>query len=120
MAEYIDGDKQKRKEIKKMQVVIVEPCTAACVKEIDGSLEAMQSIVGGRIESVPFEEKPQLCIVCNEEGKLLKLEDNFVNYDDIIVGTAFICKRGVEDFESLTDAEAEQVCEILNSSDERW
>ena len=101
-----------------MKVVIVEPCAEARVEEIGGSLREMQQIVGGNIKSVPFEDLPELRIVCNKEGELLGLEDNFYNYDDIICGTAFVCKAGKEDFESLSDEEAEQVLEILNSREE--
>ena len=97
-----------------MKIVIIEPNEKARIEEIGGSLREMQQIVGGNIESVPFEDLPELRIVCNEEGKLLGLEDNFVNFDDIICGTAFICKAGKEDFESLTDEEAEMALEILN------
>lgn len=97
-----------------MQIVIIEPNEKARIEEIGGSLREMQQIVGGCIESVPFEDLPELRIVCNEEGKLLGLEDNFINYDDIICGTAFICKNGKEDFAGLTDDEAEQVLELFN------
>lgn len=101
-----------------MQIVIIEPNEKARIEEIGGSLREMQQIVGGNIESVPFEDLPELRIVCNEEGKLLGLEDNFYNYDDIICGTAFVCKAGKEDFESLSEEEAEQVLEILNGREE--
>ena len=101
-----------------MQIVIIEPNEKARIEEIGGSLREMQQIVGGNIESVPFEDLPELRIVCNEEGKLIGLEDNFFNFDDIICGTAFICKAGEEDFEGLSDEEAEQVLEILNSREE--
>ena len=101
-----------------MQIVIIEPNEKARIEEIDGNLREMQQIVGGNIESVPFEDLPELRIVCNEEGKLLGLEDNFYNYDDIICGTAFVCKAGKEDFESLSEEEAEQVLEILNGREE--
>lgn len=101
-----------------MKIVIVEPCAQARVEEIGGSLREMQQIVGGNIEGVPFEENPKLCVVCNDEGKLIGLEDNFVNSDDIICGTAFICRHNGIEFEGLTDEEAEFVCEILNSKEE--
>jgi len=37
--------------------------------EIDGTLESMQSLVGGYIETYPYEYEPMV-FVMNEEGKL--------------------------------------------------
>ena len=75
--------------------------------EIDNSLGSMQRTVGGLIEAVyPFEE--QVCIVCNEEGKINGLPLNRALRDenghiyDTIAGTAFICDCSVEDFGSLS------------------
>ncbi len=52
-----------------IRVVLLEPGKKAEVKEIGSSLEEMQAIVGGYIEACyPFEE--EVCIVCNEEGKI--------------------------------------------------
>lgn len=103
-----------------MQVVLVEPCTPARVYESDGSLENMQDIVGGYIETVPLEEFPNLVVVCNEEGKILGLEANFENYSDIIVGTVLVCKTDGENFIGLNDKECDQVIELMNSTDDRW
>ena len=54
--------------MKKMKVVLVEPRKQARVVEIDHSLESMQKIVGGYIET--FQLDDEVFIVCNEEGKL--------------------------------------------------
>ena len=76
--------------------------------EIDASLEGMQSIVGGLIEPGYYFEEP-VCIIVNEEGKMLGLDLNRGVYDDkkelidIIAGTAFICGCSGENFESLSD-----------------
>ena len=94
-----------------IRVVLLEPQKEARVVEIGSSLQSMQSVVGGLIEAVyPFEE--QVCIVCNEEGKLQglplnrALRDAEGNIYDIIAGTAFLCDCSGEDFGSLTDAQA--------------
>lgn len=39
--------------------------------EIENTLEALQAAVDGYIEVVPL--TPRLCVICNEEGKLLNL-----------------------------------------------
>ena len=94
-----------------IRVVLLEPMKEARVVEINNSLQSMQSMVGGLIEAIyPFEE--QVCIVCNEEGKLRGLPLNRALRDadghiyDIIAGTAFLCDCSGEDFGSLTDAQA--------------
>lgn len=58
-----------------MKILVIKPNEKVQVREIEGELEEMQEIVGGHIETVPLEEKPELLIVCNEEGKLLGLTD---------------------------------------------
>ena len=45
------------------------------VREIDGSLESMQQLVGGLIQAVyPFDDP--VALICNDEGKLLGLPFN--------------------------------------------
>lgn len=52
-----------------IRVVLVEPGKLARIAQIGTTLDAMQRTVGGDIEAYyPFEE--QVCIVCNEEGKI--------------------------------------------------
>ena len=52
-----------------IRVVLLEPGKLARITEIGHTLEKMQAVVGGDIETFyPFEEK--VCIVCNEEGKI--------------------------------------------------
>ena len=59
----------------KIKVVMVEPGKEARIDKIDNSLESMQQIVGGWIEAYyPFEE--EVCIVCNDEGKINGMELN--------------------------------------------
>lgn len=52
-----------------IRVVLVEPGKLARIAKVGTTLDAMQRTVGGDIEAYyPFEE--QVCIVCNEEGKI--------------------------------------------------
>ena len=78
-----------------MRVLVVEPEHRPEVREIDGSLAAMQSIVGGLIQPVrPFEDS--VVLVCNDEGKLMNLSANRGLRDqdgqiyDIVFGTFFL------------------------------
>ena len=94
-----------------MTILVIEPLTKPHIKEIDGSLESMQKIVGGLIQAIyPYEDK-DVALVCNEEAKLIGWPLNRALYDDqgqiynIIAGTFFLCKAPAdsENFESLTD-----------------
>lgn len=95
-------------EEKKSKVVLLEPGKLARTAEIGTSLEDLQKIVDGLIESYyPFEE--QVCIVCNDEGKVGGMQPNrsVKNEDgvmvDFICGPAFICDCRGESFDSLSD-----------------
>ena len=93
----------------KLKVLVIEPAKKPYVKEIDHSLEEMQKIVGGSVQSTyPFEELVGL--VCNDEAKALPgfypnraLRDETGKIYDIICGTFFIAGLGEEDFCSLSD-----------------
>ncbi|MEE1125234.1 MAG: DUF3846 domain-containing protein [Acutalibacteraceae bacterium] len=94
-----------------MRILVIEPLEKPYIKEIDGSLESMQKIVGGLIQAIyPYEDK-NVALICNEEAKLIGLPLNRALYDDkgqiydIIAGTFFLCQAPAdsENFESLTD-----------------
>ena len=53
-----------------IRVVLLEPGKLARIADIDSSLEGMQKVVGGFIEPVYAFEDADVCLVCNEEGKL--------------------------------------------------
>ena len=93
-----------------MKVVVVEPEKNPVVKEINGSLDSMQNVVGGWIQHImPWAD--DVALICNEEGKLRGLPLNrFVITDlgqiiDYIAGTFFICYAPAdsENFESLPE-----------------
>lgn len=102
--------------MKKMKVVLVEPKKKARVVEIDHTLEAMQKIVGGYIETFRLDD--EVYIVCNEEGKMGGFQPcRAIWYEgeliEIIFGTFFICAApwDSESFESLTDEDAQHYAE---------
>ena len=103
-----------------MKVLVVEVGRQPMVKEIDGSLKAMQEIVGGYIQAIyPWME--EVALVCNEEGKINGMALNRPLFDDrgqlvdIIAGTFFICSAPVDSdtFQSLTDAQIERYSKLF-------
>jgi hypothetical protein len=96
-----------------MRVVTVEKANGVNVKDIDG-LEAMQSIVGGSIESVPFVH--DVYIICNEEGKLLDLPPMLDMGHDVIHGDFFFMKvDGEGEHVDLTDKEISKIKKIIGA-----
>jgi Domain of unknown function (DUF3846) len=69
--------------------------------EIPNTLEALQELVGGYIETAPMGEG--FVGICNEEGMLINLPQNMLGF----YGDVFICKVNVDEgeLESLTDEE---------------
>ena len=79
----VEFDPEKTQELdiepKTIRVVLLEPGKLARVADIDASLEGLQKTVKGDIEPFyPFEE--QVCIVCNEEGKINGMKLNRAVY----------------------------------------
>ena len=70
-----------------IQVLKVAPGKAPEAVTIPNTLEAMQQMVGGYIEVIPLDG---VCLVCNEEGKLMGLPGSRRLGDDIIAGTFFL------------------------------
>lgn len=94
------------------KIIVIEPDKMPYVKEISGSLESMQEIVGGYIEILPINN--DYMFVLNEEGKLLDLPINFSWYNDLICGTVFICRNEVLEMGSLTDADVSLLLRSLS------
>ena len=89
-----------------MRILVVEPGKQPEEREIDGSLESMQQIVGGLIQAIyPFDDT--VALICNDEGKLLGLPWNRIVGYDIIAGTFFLCDAPPESdsFKGLSQAQ---------------
>ena len=106
-----------------MQIIVVEPFKAAYTKDIEGSLESMQELVGGYIEAVyPFED--EVAIVCDEEAKLTGKRANRALTDergrvyDIICGTFFIAGLGEEDFTDVPEELVSKYLDMYKAHDE--
>ena len=99
----------------KIRVVIKKPREAAREIEIDNTLERLQELVGGHIESVWFAKN--VWMLDNEEGKIRDLPYNFYVWDDVIVGPAIFAGQ---DGDELADCpiSAEAIERILWKGDE--
>lgn len=95
-----------------IKVVIVEPHKNPTITTIKTKLENLQEAVGGLIEIIDIED--DVCILCNEEGKLIGLEGNRKLGDDILVGTFFVCGSNNEgELTSLTDSQIEKYIQFF-------
>ena len=92
------------------------------ITEIKNTLENLQELVGGRIETYePFGD--DAIIVCNEEHKINSMRMNRAvrdkdgNIRDIICGPFFICYAPFEseNFLSLSDEMAEKYKELFKT-----
>ena len=92
----------------KITVVLCEPGKRAQVVEIENTLEAMQRTVGGLIEAI-YTDHDYVCLIVNEDGKLLDLPMNRAIYvgdtiADIIMGSFFVAAFDDDgNFMSLND-----------------
>lgn len=111
-----EPSKVPEKKPETMKVVLLEPNKYARTAEIGTKLEDMQRIVGGCIEAAYYFDE-EVCIICNDEGKINGMPPNRGVYDkdkkliDIIAGTAFICDCSGENFGSLNDKQLKKYTE---------
>lgn len=79
-----------------MKVVYVPVGKEPEIKEIDGTLEAMQELVGGNIETVPYENIRGMVCVLNEKGKIDGMDPNRLIFGgrDFIAGDFFVAAVG--------------------------
>lgn len=102
----------------KIRTLLMEPNKTARVAEIGTTLEEMQAVVKGSIETAYFFDDPVVLVV-NEEGKVNGMPLNRGIYDkdkkliDIIAGPAFLCGDTGESFTSLTDEQIKKYGEKL-------
>ena len=72
-----------------IKVLKVKPHEHPEVYMLKNTLEAMQEAVGGYIDILGLDDN--VCILLNDEGKLIGLEGNRRIGSDIIVGDFFVC-----------------------------
>ena len=97
-----------------MKVLIVEPGQYPREADIEPTLEAKQKIVGGLIDvAYPFPDD-NVCVVLNDEGKLMGLPLNRAIYtedgdmQDIYAGDFLVVGLTEDDFGSLTSEQMQK------------
>jgi len=79
----------------KIKVIAKKPGEAPYETSVTNDLKHLQDYVGGYIEAIRFLE--DVCLICNEEGKLKQLPTNFLLRGDLIVGNVlFVGVKGEE------------------------
>ena len=104
-----------------MKVVILENDRPPYKAEIRRDIDAMQSVVGGLIEPVYFEENGDAICWCNEEFLLNDSAPNRVIGNTLIHGTCFICgdgynDEGERDSCTLTDEQVDKYIQMFPQS----
>ena len=85
------------KEDNKIRVYVKEPGRSPELKEVDNTLEALQKIVGGFIETVSIADNA--VIICNEEGRLKDLPYNCSLFGGDYVGTIILAGVDEDEFD---------------------
>lgn len=77
-----------------IEVLMVEPGREPRIVRLDNSLESLQAAVSigaeyrGLIEIISLSD--EVCILCNEEGKLIGLEPNRRLWSDVLCGVFYV------------------------------
>lgn len=92
-----------------MRVLFKEPGKKARTLIVDGSLRALQNLVGGNIEHLKLSEG--LGLLCDENGKIYDRPKNFYLpvLNDWIVGNAIFVGEDGEEFTDISRDHADLV-----------
>ena len=83
-----------------IEVLMVEPGREPRIVRLDNSLESLQTAVSigadyrGLIEIISLSD--EVCILCNEEGKLIGLEPNRRLWSDVLCGVFYVTGQDEE------------------------
>lgn len=90
--------------MERIKVLLIEPMEQPKVVEIDDTLEELQRLVGGCIAAT-YPWKDPVAVVFNDNGVAEFLQPNRMleEYNDILLGSFFICGLGEEDFQSIPE-----------------
>lgn len=99
-----------------MRVMIKEPCHKSKLDHILDDLEVYHRIVNCQtIDAIQLFNRPDICMIIDDEGKLVGKKPNFYYGLDIIVGTVIFAGVSGEDLVSLNDEQIKFVnalCEV--------
>ena len=110
----------------KIRVLMCPTDRAPYITNVENSLENMQRIVGGYIESVTLSHNPPVVLICNEEGRINGLPQNhslpspqifgyaLAEFD--IHGNCFLCGASGEEFADLPEPRSQW----LHSAKDMW
>lgn len=90
-----------------MKAIIKEVGKPPRIEDIENTLQTLQKLVGGYIETVTLHNN--VILICNEEGKLQGLPQNFGIGRDVIVGTAVFVSQNKGDFADLDDWQIDDI-----------
>jgi hypothetical protein len=100
------------KRPKYIRGIVKHPGKAAAVTEtIENSLDGLQRIVEGYIETVTMDD---CVVICNEEGRLLGMKHNCVFRGVDFVGPVIVVGRKYDEFVSLGESDVLSIAEELN------
>ena len=102
-----------------MKVVFCEPEKFAKIIEVDDDLDSLYECLGCEIIQAVYPWEDNACIVCDDEGKLgdkdlcraLRDEDGYIY--DVVAGSFIIAGLGEDNFDSLTDKQAEYYLKLF-------
>ncbi len=108
--------------IDKIECLLIEPNEIPKRITIANTLETYQNIVGGLIEVSYLLNDEDVCIICNEEGKIMNLPLNRLIGPDIIAGPFLIVGDDYEngDFKSLTEEQITKYTKMFDSESIRY
>lgn len=90
-----------------------EPGKRPVVVEIEDDLKALQEAVGGWIETVTLPYG--LCVICNEEGRIMGLPFNTIFAGIPLVGTFLVVGTKGEDFADVPEKYVPKVLQLLHA-----
>lgn len=105
---------------KDLKVIVCRTNGFVEISHVEDKLETWQKIVDGYIEIIRLPVDEDICIILNEEGKLLGLEPNILlpEYQDMLMGNiVFAADNGKGGFKDLSD---KQIATVLNYIDDNW
>ncbi len=86
-------------EKEKIKILYKEVNKKPRIIEIKNTLEEKQRLVGGLIECVDYKD---ICIICNEEGKITGLDPNILFGNDYIAGNLIVAGVNNEEGEFIS------------------